>query len=79
KENGRYAVYGGSYMREAKAAAEQDRLYAKGVKLVMKTASAPVTVMNLRGGSFPDKVKAERAANALKKNGVTAKAVKAAR
>jgi hypothetical protein len=76
KENGRYAVYAGSYLREGKAAAEQDRLYEKGVKLLLKSAKAPVPVVRLRAGSFPDQASAERSASRLKKEGVPAKVVR---
>lgn len=77
KESGRYAVYAGSFMREGKAAVEQDRLYDKGVRLVLKKANIPVTVVKVRAGSFPDPTSAEKAAASLKKSGLTAKVVKA--
>lgn len=76
KENGRYAVYAGSYMRESKARAEQDRLYQKGVKLLAKSATVPVSVVKMRAGSFPDKGSAAKAAERLKKAGVEATVVK---
>jgi cell division septation protein DedD len=76
KENGRYAIYAGSYLRGAKAAQEQDRLYEKGVKLVVKTATAPVAVVRLRAGAFAERAAAERTAERLKKSGVQAKVVK---
>lgn len=76
KENGRYAVYAGSYLREGKAAVEQDRLYEKGVKLLLKSAKAPVPVVRLRAGSFPDQASAERSVSRLKKEGVPAKVVR---
>ena len=77
KENGRYAVYAGSYLRATKATAEQNRLLGKGVKLLVKTATAPVAVIKVRAGSFADQASAEKAANGLKKSGLTAKVVKA--
>ncbi|MBJ6727550.1 SPOR domain-containing protein [Geomesophilobacter sediminis] len=75
-ENGRYAVYAGSYLREKKAALEQDRLYDKGVKLLLRTATAPVAVLKVRAGSFPNQASAEQALERLKKTGVDAKVVK---
>jgi hypothetical protein len=76
KENGRYAVYAGSYLRKAKATVEQDRLLAKGVKLLVKDATAPVAVVKVRAGSFADQASAEKAAKSLKKGGLSAKVVK---
>lgn len=76
KENGRYAVYAGSFMREGKAAVEQDRLYDKGVRLVLKNATIPVSVVKLRAGSFPDPTSAEKAAAGLKSSGLSARVVK---
>lgn len=76
KENGRYAVYAGSYLREAKATVEQDRLLAKGVKLLIREATAPVAVIKVRAGSFADQPSAEKAAKNLKKGGLSAKVVK---
>jgi hypothetical protein len=76
KENGRYAVYGGSYLREAKANSEQSRLQAKGVQLLLKSATTPVPVLKVRAGSFANQAGAEKAAKALKKAGLSFKVVK---
>ncbi|MCM0083204.1 SPOR domain-containing protein [Geomonas sp. Red32] len=76
KENGRYAVYAGSYLREGKAAVEQDRLFNKGVKLLLKSATIKVPVYRMRAGSFKDKAAADKAVAKLKGAGVTAKPVK---
>lgn len=76
KENGRYLVYAGSYLREKKAALEQDRLYDMGIKLLMRTANAPVSVFRLRAGRFAERQAAKVAAERLKKAGVEAKVVK---
>lgn len=76
KENSRYAVYAGSYLREGKAAVEQDRLFEKGVKLLLRSATASVAVVKLRAGSFADQASAERSAGKLKKAGLSAKVVK---
>jgi len=77
RENGRYAVYAGSYLRKAKAVYEQDRLLAKGVRLLLKDAIAPVPVVRVRAGAFANWGAAQKAANALKARGVNAKVVKA--
>ena len=79
KENGRYAVYGGSYLREAKANSEQSRLQAKGVQLLLKSATTPVPVLKVRAGAFANQAGAEKAAKALKKAGLSFKVVKLAK
>jgi cell division septation protein DedD len=76
KENGRYTIYAGSYLREGKAAVEQDRLFNKGVKLLLKSATVSVPVVKLRAGSFADKAAAAKAVNKLKQAGLSAKVVK---
>jgi len=78
-ENGRYALYAGSYLHEGKAASEQDRLYAKGVQLLLKKATASVAVLKVRAGSFADQAGADKAARALKKARLPVKVVKVAR
>ena len=78
KENARYAVYAGSYLRAEKAGAEQNRLLAKGVQLLLKSATAPVAVYRVRAGAFADKAGADRAAKAAKKAGLSPKVVKLA-
>lgn len=76
-ENGRYAVYAGSYFNEGKAAIEQDRLYEKGYKLVMKKTTAPVSVVRLTAGRYATKDEAGKDIGRLKKQGITAHVVKA--
>lgn len=78
KENSRYAVYAGSFLREGKAAVAQDRLYEKGVKLLLKSATVPVAVVKVRAGSFADQAGAAKAAKTLKKAGLPAKVVRVA-
>ena len=75
-ENCRYMVYAGSYLRERKAAVEQNRLLAKGVRLLIRSATAQVAVVKVRAGSFADQASAEKAAKSLKKEGLWAKVVK---
>jgi len=76
KENSRYTVYAGSFLREEKAVAEQDRLLSKGVKLLVRSARTPVAVVRVRAGSFPDRASADRAVKSLKKAGLSAKVAK---
>jgi len=79
KENGRFAVYAGSYLREAKANSEQSRLQAKGVQLLLKSATTPVPVFKLHAGGFANQAAAEKAVKALKKGGLLFKVVKQAK
>ncbi|RII25197.1 MAG: SPOR domain-containing protein [Geobacter sp.] len=76
QENGKYAVYAGSYFNEAKAAIEQDRLYEKGFKLVMKKTKAPVHVVRLTAGRYDGKKSAGRDIASLKKQGISPHLVK---
>jgi cell division protein FtsN len=76
-ENGKYAVYAGSYFNEGKAAVEQDRLYEKGYKLVMKKTTVPVPVVRLTAGRYASKDEAGKDIARLKKQGVIAHVVKA--
>jgi len=75
KENGRYAVYAGSYLHESRAAAERKRLVGKGVKLEVKTAKVTISVSEVLAGSFPGNEEAQKAAGLLKKKGLEAKVV----
>jgi hypothetical protein len=79
KEGGRYAVYAGSYLRDAKAASEQTRLQGKGVQLLLKEATAPVNVHRVSAGAFANQAGADKAAKALKKAGLSVKVVKLAK
>ena len=76
KENDKFVIYAGSYYREGKAAVEQDRLYDKGVKLIMKKAEVSVPVIMLTAGSYPDKNDAQKGAARLKKTGIVATIIK---
>jgi hypothetical protein len=76
KENDKFVIYAGSYYREGKAAVEQDRLYDKGVKLIMKKAEVSVPVIMLMAGSYPDKNDAQKGVARLKKTGIVATIIK---
>ncbi|MFZ3209645.1 MAG: SPOR domain-containing protein [Geobacteraceae bacterium] len=75
-ENGKYAVYAGSYYMKGQAAGEQDRLYDKGVKLVMKKVIVPINVTRMTAGSFATRDQALKAAASLKKLGLTVQVIK---
>jgi hypothetical protein len=76
QENDKFVIYAGSYYREGKAAVEQDRLYDKGVRLIMKTAEVSVPVIMLTAGSYPDKNDAQKGVARLKKTGIVATIIK---
>jgi len=76
EENGRYAVYGGSYLYERGAVAEQKRLSGKGVKLSMKTATVMIQISKLTAGSFPSDADARKEAHRLEKQGIVAQVIK---
>jgi hypothetical protein len=76
RENGTFTVYAGSYFLDAKAAAEQDRLYDKGIKTLMKRTKVAVSVTKLTAGAFPSKIEAQKAAARLKRQGLTAMVIK---
>lgn len=76
EQNGRYAVYAGSYLHERGAAAERKRLAGKGFKLGMKTAKVMVPVKRVTAGSFSTSADALNEASRLKKQGITARVIK---
>jgi hypothetical protein len=71
-EGGTYSVYAGSYYLEGRAAVEQDRLNAKGIKLVMKKVTVTVPHLQLTAGRFATREAAHKEAERLKKLGLTA-------
>jgi len=75
-ENGRYAVYAGSYLHERGAAAEQKRLARKGVKLTLKMVKVSLPINELTAGSFPGGEDAKKEANRLKKKGIVVRVIK---
>jgi cytoskeletal protein RodZ len=76
EQNGRYAVYAGSYLHERGAAAEQKRLAGKGFKLGIKTAKVMVPVKRVTAGSFSSSPDALNEASRLNKQGITARVIK---
>lgn len=77
KEGEKFVIYAGSYYSEGKAAIEQDRLFDKGVKLVLKKAEVGVPVTVLTAGSFAGKDEALKAVARLKKAGISATVINA--
>jgi cell division septation protein DedD len=61
---GKHVVYAGSYLRDAWAVAEKERLAAAGFKLTVKRVVVAIPSKNLTAGTFAEKSAAE---NVLKK------------
>ncbi|WP_243373336.1 SPOR domain-containing protein [Geotalea sp. SG265] len=76
QENGKYAIYAGSYLKEGRAAIEQDRLFDKGIRLVMKKSNVKIPVTYLTAGSFASTDEARKVADKLKKSGIAMAVVK---
>jgi hypothetical protein len=76
EQNGRYAVYAGSYLHKKGAAAEQKRLAGKGFKLGIKTTKVMIPVNRVTAGSFSSSEDARNEASRLEKQGIIARVIK---
>lgn len=76
EEKGRYAVYGGSYLHERGAVAEQKRLAGKGVNMSLKTVNVMIQISKLTAGSFPSDADARKEAHRLENQGIVAQVIK---
>jgi hypothetical protein len=76
KENGRYALYAGSYLHEKGAAAEQKRLAGKGFRLALKSVNVSLPISEVTAGSYPSIEGARKEAARLKKSGVVVRVIK---
>jgi hypothetical protein len=75
-ENGRHALYAGSYLHERGASREQKRLARKGVKLTLKTVKVSLPVSEVTAGSFAGSEEANKEAIRLKRKGIVVKVIK---
>lgn len=75
-EGDKFAIYAGSYLKEGRGAIEQDRLFDKGIRLVMKKTQVKIPITYITAGSFASKEEARNAAVKLKKSGVAIAVVK---
>jgi cell division protein FtsN len=75
KENGKVAVYAGSYLHEKGAVAEQKRLAGKGVNLSIKTANVMIQISKLTAGSYSSSEDARKEADRLKKQGIIVRVI----
>ncbi len=71
-QGGRHAVYAGSYLLDARAASETERLSAAGFKVTLKRAEIAIPSQSLTLGPFSDKKSADAALGKLKAAGVKA-------
>lgn len=69
QENGKYALYAGSYFDQGRASQEQDRLRKEGFAPIVKKSSAPVMTYTLSSGDFATRAQAEKEAARLRKLG----------
>ncbi len=63
--DGKHAVYAGSYLLDERASAEKERLAAAGFPLTVKRAEVPIPTKRLAAGTFADKKSAEAAQKKL--------------
>jgi len=69
KENGRYAVYAGSYYAYERAIEVRDQLQVKGINPTIRKSVTPVSAYTLTAGSFTSREAALEEAARLKKLG----------
>ena len=75
KENGRFAVYAGSYLHEKGAITEQKRLADKGINLSIKKANVVMQLNKLTAGSYSSSEDARKEADHLKKQGINVRVI----
>jgi len=69
---GKFAVFAGSYLLDARASSEKERLAAAGFKVSIKRTEIAIPTQSLTVGPFKDKKTAESALGKLKAVGVKA-------
>ncbi|MGA7829229.1 MAG: SPOR domain-containing protein [Geobacteraceae bacterium] len=69
RENGKYAIYAGSYFAHKRAVQEQERLRKQGFAPILKKSLAPVSTYSLTAGRYPTREAALKGAELLKKLG----------
>lgn len=71
-QSGKHVVYAGSYLLDARASSEKERLAAAGFKVSIKRADVAIPTQNLTVGPFNEKKAADAAFGKLNANGVKA-------
>ncbi len=69
---GMHMVYAGSYLLDARALSEKERLKSAGFNLTLKRADVSIPTKNLTAGTFADKKAAEETLKKLRAAGVKA-------
>lgn len=72
ESSGKYSVYAGSYLLDARAASEKERLGAAGFSVSIRHSEVAIPTQTLLVGPFADKKAAEAALAKLKNTGVKA-------
>ncbi len=75
-DNGKYLLFGGSYLSPDKAASERKKLAGKGVTSTIRKAQVTVKVTRVTAGSYASSEDARKDAARLKKQGIQATVVK---
>lgn len=75
-QGGKFGVYAGSYLLDARAASEKERLAAAGFHLTLKKIDIAIPTKKLIAGRFSDKAAAESALSKLKGAGLQPALVK---
>ena len=71
-QNGKFAVYAGSYLLAERAASEKDRLTSKGFPVTLKRFDVAIPAQSLSVGPFNSKKAADAAVGTLKGAGIKA-------
>jgi len=72
EQGGKFSIYAGSYLLDARAIAEKERLGALGFTLTMKRVEIAIPTRKLTAGTFNDRKSAESAYKKLKDAGINA-------
>lgn len=72
EQNGKFAVYAGSYLLDTRVASEKERLAAAGFSMTLKRTEVAIPSKALTAGSFTDKNAAETALKKLENAGIKA-------
>jgi cell division septation protein DedD len=72
ESGGKFSVYAGSYLLDARAGSEKERLADAGIKLTLKRAEVALPSKSLTAGTFSDRKAAEAAVKKLKDLGIKA-------
>jgi cell division septation protein DedD len=73
---GKHVVYAGSYLLDARAGSEKERLSAAGFNLTIKRTDVSIGSKNLTAGVFADKKSADESLKKLKAAGINASVVR---